>query len=237
MRLLLENLPPSLAPQRETLARCLVAMNGALPLRAVYLFGSHARGAARADSDVDLCLVAEGAERQLMAAQNFRRAMWDIKDKPAFTLMPIAPQRLEEKKAIDDHFFGTVLSEGVLLAGAFENRAHFFGAAAEAMRRILVESARRKLRGKRGSGVEHVDVDEIEIAAPMANENELLAVHEALDRLAASDARKAELVKLRYFAGLSFEETAEVLGISVPTAHRDWAYARAWLHQEIGSAD
>ena len=118
----------------------------------------------------------------------------------------------------------------------WENRAHFFGAAAEAMRRILVESARRKLREKRGGGVEHVDVDEIEIAAPMPNNDELLAVHEALDRLAVLDARKAELVKLRYFAGLSFEETAEVLGISVPTAHRDWAYARAWLHQEISGA-
>ena len=115
----------------------------------------------------------------------------------------------------------------------FENRAHFFGAAAEAMRRILVERARRKQRGKRGAGVEHVDVDEIEIAAPVANDDELLAIHDALDRLAAHDPRKAELVKLRYFAGLSFEETAGVLGISVPTAHRDWAYARAWLHQEI----
>ncbi len=120
----------------------------------------------------------------------------------------------------------------------FENRAHFFGAAAEAMRRILIERARRRLREKRGGGGEHVDVDEIEIAAPVANDEELLAVHEALDRLAAHAARKAELVKLRYFAGLSFEEIAEALGISVPTAHRDWAYARAWLHQEIsrGSA-
>ena len=121
--------------------------------------------------------------------------------------------------------------------GAFENQAHFFGAAADAMRRILVERARRKLREKRGGGAEHLDVDEIEIAAPMANDNELLAVHETLDRLAAHDARKAELVKLRYFAGLSFEETAEVLGISVPTANRDWAYARAWLHQDIAGAD
>ena len=77
-------------------------------------------------------------------------------------------------------------------------------------------------------------MDEIEIAAPVANDEELLAVHEALDRLAAHDARKAELVKLRYFAGLSFEETAEVLGISVPTPNRDWAYARAWLRQDIG---
>jgi predicted nucleotidyltransferase len=106
---------PSLPPQRETLARCLEAMNRALPLREVWLFGSHARGEARPDSDVDLCLVAEGAERQLAAAQTLRRAMWEIEDKPAFTLVPIAPQRLAEKKAIDDHFFGSVLQEGILL--------------------------------------------------------------------------------------------------------------------------
>jgi len=116
----------------------------------------------------------------------------------------------------------------------WQTRAHFFAAAAEAMRRILVERARRKHRGKRGGGAEHVDVAELEIAAPLGNEEESLAVHEALDRLAAHDARKAEVVKLRYFVGFSFEEAAEVLGISVPTAKRDWAYARAWLHQEIG---
>jgi RNA polymerase sigma factor (TIGR02999 family) len=115
----------------------------------------------------------------------------------------------------------------------FESRAHFFGAAAEAMRRILVERARRKSRAKRGGGAEHLDVDDIEIAMPTPDEDDLLAVHEALDKLAALDPRKAELVKLRYFAGLSFDEVAEVLGISVPTANRDWAYARAWLHQQI----
>ena len=119
-------------------------------------------------------------------------------------------------------------------APKFENRAHFFGAAAEAMRRILIESARRKQREKRGGGAEHVDVAELDIAAPPGNEEESLAIHEVLDRLAAHDARKAEVVKLRYFVGFSFEETAEVLGVSVPTAKRDWAYARAWLHQEIG---
>lgn len=112
----MENLPPSLAPQRETLARCLEAMNAAMPFREVWLFGSHARGDARADSDVDLCIVADGAERQLKAAQRFRRAMHGIPELPAFTLVPIAPARLEEKKAIDDHFFGTVLTEGLLLA-------------------------------------------------------------------------------------------------------------------------
>jgi predicted nucleotidyltransferase len=116
VKLHLENLPPSLASQRETLARCLEAMDRALPLRAVYLFGSHARGEARPDSDVDLCLVADGAERQLQAAQQYRRAIWDIRGKPSFTLVPIAPKRLEEKKSIGDFFFQTVLTEGVLIA-------------------------------------------------------------------------------------------------------------------------
>jgi RNA polymerase sigma factor (TIGR02999 family) len=115
----------------------------------------------------------------------------------------------------------------------FENRAHFFGAAAEAMRRILIERARRKLAAKNGAGAEHVDAAEVEIAAPGAKEDELLAVHEALDDLAAQDPRKAELVKLRYFAGLSIDEAANVLGISAPTAKRDWTYARTWLFRAI----
>jgi RNA polymerase sigma factor (TIGR02999 family) len=111
---------------------------------------------------------------------------------------------------------------------SFENRAHFFGAAAEAMRRILVESARRKLAARRGGREALLDVDAIEITAP-APEDELLAVHEALDRLAAHHAEKAELVKLRYFAGLSIAEAALALGISERTAKRHWTYARAWL--------
>ena len=116
MKLALENLPPSLARHRETLARCLEAMDRALPLRTVYLFGSHARGEARPDSDVDLCVVAEGAERQLQAAQNYRRAIWDIPGKPPFTLVPIAPERLKEKEALGDFFFRTILTEGVPIA-------------------------------------------------------------------------------------------------------------------------
>ena len=116
VKLLFDNLPASLAPQRETLARCLEAMNRVMPLRAVYLFGSHARGDARPDSDVDLCIVADGAARQLKASQSFRRGMRPIPDKPSFTLVPITPDRLEEKKIIGDHFFRTVLKEGVLLA-------------------------------------------------------------------------------------------------------------------------
>ncbi len=115
----------------------------------------------------------------------------------------------------------------------FANRAHFFGAAAEAMRRILVDRARRRNRAKHGAGAEHCDVDELEIAAPLADDEELLKVHDALDALIVHDSRKGELVKLRYFIGLSFEEAAELLQISVATAKRDWVYARAWLQQEI----
>lgn len=114
----------------------------------------------------------------------------------------------------------------------FENRAHFFGAASEAMRRVLVDRARRRLAEKRGAGAVHAPLDEFEIQAP-APSTELLQVNDALDQLAMVDPRKAELVKLRYFVGLSFEEVAALLNISVPTAHRDWAYARAWLRVEI----
>ena len=121
-------------------------------------------------------------------------------------------------------------------AARFENRAHFFGAAAEAMRRTLIDRARRRLAARHGGGLERVDVEEVEIAAPTEKDDELLAIHEALDALAAHDARKAELVKLRYFAGLSIDEAADVLGISAPTAKRDWTYARAWLYRQIRKA-
>lgn len=115
MKLRLDNLPAGLQSQRETLTRCLEAMNRALPVREVYLFGSYARGEARPDSDVDLCNVADGAERQMDAARQWRRALRGIWPCPAFTLLPISPGRLAEKKANGDHFFQTVLKEGVLL--------------------------------------------------------------------------------------------------------------------------
>lgn len=116
MRLLLENLPPSLQGRRETLARCLEALGQVRPVRAVYLFGSHARREPRPENDVDLCIVAEGAEQQLETATEFRRAMWPLRPGLAFTLIPITPRRLEEKKQVGDHFFRTVLEEGVQLA-------------------------------------------------------------------------------------------------------------------------
>ena len=114
----------------------------------------------------------------------------------------------------------------------WENRRHFFGAAAEAMRRILVDQARRKQRLKRGGKQEHVNIDDIDIAAE-TGPDELLRVHEALSRLAAEDQLKAELVKLRFFVGLHIPEAAEILGISSTTAKRHWTFARAWLYDEL----
>ena len=114
----------------------------------------------------------------------------------------------------------------------FQNRAHFFGAAAEAMRRILIDRARRKQAIRHGAGQVRVDVDDLDIPAP-ADDDEMLRVNDALDRFATVDAQKAELVKLRYFVGLTIEEAAAVLGVSEPTAKRWWAYARAWLFTEI----
>jgi len=115
----------------------------------------------------------------------------------------------------------------------WDGRAHFFAAAAEAMRRILIDNARRKQRLRHGGGQQRVDILEVDIPAA-ANDEELLAVSDALDKLAAHNQAKAELVKLRYFVGLTIEEAAEILGISAPTAKRHWTYARAWLYREIG---
>ena len=119
---------------------------------------------------------------------------------------------------------------------AWNGRHHFFATAAEAMRRILVGRARRRLAVKRGAGEVCLDADELDIAAP-APDDQLLAVSEALETFGQLDARKAELVKLRYFVGMTFEETAEALGIAVPTAKEWWAYARAWLRVEIAAAN
>ncbi len=114
----------------------------------------------------------------------------------------------------------------------WNGRAHFFGAAAEAMRRILIENARRKRALRHGGGQARLDIQNIEIAAAGKDE-ELLAVSDALEKFAARDKQKAELVKLRYFVGLTTEEAAQVLGISVPTADRWWNFSRAWLFEEI----
>ena len=114
----------------------------------------------------------------------------------------------------------------------WDSRGHFFAAAAEAMRRILVENARRKGSQKRGGDRGRADIDVSELAAPQLRED-LLALDDALNQLAAADPEAARLVQLRYFAGLTLAEAAQVLGVSARTADRLWAYARAWLHQAL----
>jgi len=116
----------------------------------------------------------------------------------------------------------------------FKNRAHFFSAAAEAMRHILIDRARRKQTQRHGGGLERVDLDNIALAAPSTDE-QLLAVHEALDKFALTHPLQAELVKLRYFAGMTNEEVAQLLGISISTAKNYWNFSRGWLFNEIQS--
>jgi len=140
------------------------------------------------------------------------------------TLQPTALVHEAWLKLVDSH------------SQSWQNRAHFFGAAAEAMRRVLIARARRKHTQRRGGGAAHLDANEIEIASPAPDE-QLLALNEALDRFAALEPQQAELVKLRYFVGLKIEEAAEILGISTATAKRWWAYARAWLYEVIQKGD
>ena len=121
----------------------------------------------------------------------------------------------------------------------WESRGHFFAAAAEAMRRILVENARRKSSAKAGGGRNRVDLAEVEPAIE-GLQDDLLELDEALEKLAAKDQRKASLVKLRFFAGLTNEQAAQALGISTSTADNDWAYAKSWLRLAMrgnGTAD
>ena len=114
----------------------------------------------------------------------------------------------------------------------WQGRRHFFAAAAEAMRRVLVDNARRKASAKHGGHFVRHDLDQIQPQADLRNQD-LLALDEALDKLAKRDPVKAELINLRYFAGLTGTQAAEALGISAATADRYWAFARAWLHREI----
>jgi RNA polymerase sigma factor (TIGR02999 family) len=154
-------------------------------------------------------------------------------------LRKLATQRLAQEKPGQTLQATSLVHEAYLRlvdvakAQSWNSRGHFFAAAAEAMRRILVEKARHKARWKRGGDLVRHELDEIDIAAPVKPE-ELLAIDQALDKLASSNAPAAQLVKLRYFAGFTIQESAEVLGISSRKANQIWAYARAWLLAEMG---
>jgi RNA polymerase sigma factor (TIGR02999 family) len=114
----------------------------------------------------------------------------------------------------------------------WNSRGHFFGAAAEAMRRILLERARKKGRVRHGGQLQRVDFEQVTMAT-QDSDDVIVAIHEALEKLAAESPQKAEIVKLRYFAGMEHAEIAEVLGVSEPTVRRHWAYARSWLYAEL----
>jgi RNA polymerase sigma factor (TIGR02999 family) len=118
----------------------------------------------------------------------------------------------------------------------WDSRGHFYAAAAEAMRRILVENARRKRRQKRGGGQHRVELDPDQLSYSSAADD-LLDLNDALEGLAAADPQAAQFVKLRYFAGLSVEEAAEMVGLGRSAAYEHWAYARAWLHRRLRSAE
>jgi RNA polymerase sigma factor (TIGR02999 family) len=144
------------------------------------------------------------------------------------------PGQTLEATALVHEAYARLIGPGTGDEPCWDGRGHFFAAAAEAMRRILVENARRKRSVKHGGGRARQDHDPDALAAPApAPADDLLALDEALNRLAAAHPAKAELVKLRYFAGLTLPQAAEILGISPATADRAWAFARAWLRREI----
>jgi len=157
-------------------------------------------------------------ELRMLAAQLLRR------ERPGHTLQATA--------LVHEAYIHLVAGDD----GGWEGRRHFFGAAGEAMRRILVDSARRKKSAKRGASWRRVSLTEADPSAPDPSVD-VLALDEALSKLEQVAPRQAELVKLRYFVGLTTTQAAGVLGISCPTADRDWAYARSWLYVELNEAD
>jgi RNA polymerase sigma factor (TIGR02999 family) len=144
-----------------------------------------------------------------------------VREKPGHTLQPTALVHEAYLRLVD-----------VEKVQQWNSRGHFFAAAAEAMRRILVESARQKLRAKRGGGLARVDLEDADLVTYLPPD-ELLLLNEAIESLAAHDPAASELVKLRYFAGLSVDEAADTLGVPRTTAYRHWTYARAWLISQV----
>ena len=179
------------------------------------------------------------------------RLLGEIRQGRAGAAGEVLPLVYGELRAIADRYMrreraGHTLQATVLVHDAFlklvdqtrvqwQDRAHFFAVASQAMRRILVDHARARRAGKRGAGAEHVPAADTVVLAhePALSPEDLLALDTALTELAAFDAHQARIVELRYFGGLSIEETAEALGISPATVKREWAMARAWLHRRL----
>jgi RNA polymerase sigma factor (TIGR02999 family) len=174
-----------------------------------------ATGAADAPSGEELLPLVYNELRRLAAAQLAREA-------PGQTLQATA--------LVHEAWLRLVGAEG----HKWDGENHFFGAAAQAMRRILIDNARRKQRAKHGGGRDRIELEKIELAGPVPSDD-LLALDEALTVLAKRDPQAGELVQLRFFAGLTQEQAAAALGISRRTADRTWAYARAWLFQQIAA--
>ena len=158
-------------------------------------------------------------------------ALWDVLGYNSQKRLTLQPNTAENfvKSFVGKRAFN------VEQAQHWNSRGHFFAAAAEAMRRILVEQARHKKSAKGGGQVQRVDLHDEQLAAPSRNVD-LIALDEALDKLANQDSRKAELVKLRFFAGLTIRQAADALGIAESTADADWAYAKSWLRLELADA-
>ena len=149
----------------------------------------------------------------------------------AFKMAQQSPDQTLQPTALVHEAYLKLLGDG---NHSWQDRRHFFAAAAEAMCHILVDRARRKAAARHGGGLRRIDLDHVVLATETTDEN-VLPVGEALEKLTAHDAAAAELVKLRFFTGLTFPQAAEVLGLSERTAKRMWSYARAWLFKEIQS--
>jgi RNA polymerase sigma factor (TIGR02999 family) len=187
--------------------------------------------------DITRILEASGQGDPRAAAQLLPLVYDELRRLAAAKLAQEKPgQTLQATALVHEAYLRLVAGERPGSSPPWDNRRHFFAAAAEAMRRILVENARRKHRLKRGGDRQRIELRQIEAVSDAPSED-LLALNEALDLLAAEDPQKAELVKLRCFAGLPVEEAALALGISRATAARYWAYARAWLYDRLHAGD
>jgi RNA polymerase sigma factor (TIGR02999 family) len=181
-------------------------------------------------SNVTLLLNSAPADDPTAAAELLPLVYNELRRLAAHRLSREAPGQTLQPTALVHEAYIRLIGDGT----HWENRGHFFAAASEAMRRILVDEVRRKRSRKRGGGMARHEMEAAELAAPEPRED-LLALDEALTELAASEPTAAQVVQLRYFGGLTIPETAQVLHISPRTANRHWTYARAWLHQKLQS--